>query len=143
MGTNYYVTIPSGGESLVEGLPRETRHETDVLHVGKSSGGWYFTLRVYPGRVATLEDWLSLLKRLTEIGGHIVDEYGDSHTLPVFTATMTDRTWHPVEHDAQFLAENFARKGRNGLLSHDPEKDGHATGSHPVHPVDYVAAAFS
>jgi hypothetical protein len=46
MGTNYYLRLhacPSCGHSAAE------------LHIGKSSAGWYFGLRVYPLRIVSRE----------------------------------------------------------------------------------------
>jgi hypothetical protein len=46
MGTNFYLKSP----------------DAEPLHIGKSSAGWCFSLRVYPEYgINNLEDWLDLL----------------------------------------------------------------------------------
>lgn len=63
MGTNYY-------------LIRETCphcHSEERLHIGKSSAGWDFTLRVHEDGPKNLEDWI---RRFLANGVKIFDEYG-------------------------------------------------------------------
>lgn len=74
MGTNYYL-IPKPACTHCD------RVETEGLHIGKSSGGWCFSLHVYPEgtplwegsnsqyKIRDLPDWLPLFN----LG--IVDEY--------------------------------------------------------------------
>lgn len=65
MGTNYY-WFESGYNA-----------EDDPsfgLHIGKSSGGWAFTLHIHPRReISTLLDWE---RKFKEPGSFIKDEYG-------------------------------------------------------------------
>ena len=59
MGTNYELRLAHGGETL---------------HIGKSSAGWAFALRVDPDRgINGLEDWERLW---SSPGARIFDEYG-------------------------------------------------------------------
>ncbi len=70
MGTNYY---------LKTAAPCPTcGHEQEPLHIGKSSGGWVFSLHVDPDAgLCDLPDWES---RWAKPGATITDEYGE--TIP-------------------------------------------------------------
>jgi hypothetical protein len=66
MGTNYYwhekEACPACG------------HSSEGLHIGKSSAGWVFALRVYPDQnINRLDDWIA---RFWMDGSQIRDEYG-------------------------------------------------------------------
>lgn len=67
MGTNYYVKT---NEKVFEnGFDVD-----EILHVGKSSYGWYFSLHVIPEKgINTLRDWLPILQN-----GVIHNEYGET-----------------------------------------------------------------
>ena len=59
MGTNYYLVTEEGRK-----------------HIGKSSGGWCFSLHVYPEEdINDLQDWIPFWNQLTP-DKHIEDEYG-------------------------------------------------------------------
>jgi hypothetical protein len=59
-------------------------------HIGKSSAGWTFGLRVYPDEgIEGLEDWIPLFER-----HGVIDEYGDEVTFHRMLATITERS-HP------------------------------------------------
>lgn len=65
MGTNYYVKTKQ--KQLVDGWMQPI-----ILHIGKSSYGWYFSLHIIPQYgLNELEDWKNFLK-----GKVIHDEYG-------------------------------------------------------------------
>ena len=84
MGTNYYYH-PSG-----ERLCPHCGQETPNLHIGKSSGGWNFSLRVHPREdrpIRSLDDWVA---RWSE-GGAIFNEYGDPVTPDNMLSTIKDR----------------------------------------------------
>jgi len=60
MSTNYYVQL--------------FEDPGTKLHIGKSSAGWKFSLRVHPDRdINTFYDWLKVLSRVSSV---ITDEYG-------------------------------------------------------------------
>lgn len=66
MGTNYYVK--TGKKIFYNGFDVD-----EILHIGKSSHGWYFSLHVIPWKnINTLRDWLPYLQ-----GGEIHNEYGE------------------------------------------------------------------
>jgi hypothetical protein len=88
MGTNYdwLEACPHCGGRL-EGLR---------LHIGKSSAGWCFSLRVHPDRgIHSLEDW----KKRWESGGEIVDEYNRLSTVPEMLRTILDRGPNLLRHE--------------------------------------------
>jgi hypothetical protein len=86
MSTNYYVYLADGTD------------ESEVLHIGKSSMGWVFSLRVYPERgIRTLYDWLPIL---LDSQNAIRDEYGRDITVTEILRTITvrDRNSHTLIH---------------------------------------------
>lgn len=95
MGINYYLTKPR--------CPT-CGHKADRLHIGKSSAGWFFGLRVYPnidgeldGRlqgwipseIVELDTWRQLFELYP-----IEDEYGRNVPTEDMIACITDRS-HP------------------------------------------------
>lgn len=80
MGTNYYFNHPKC-EHCGLSLPR--------LHIGKSSGGWCFSLHV-TDEIKDLEDWK---KFLSETNGTIEDEYGREISLKELLQVITERSW--------------------------------------------------
>lgn len=113
MGTNYY---------LHEKKPATCKHcghteKTEPLHIGKSSGGWCFSLHVIPNEgLNTLEDWQ---KRWSVPGAFIQNEYGEPITPAEMTAEITQRSrdgladWSPAAY-----ARNNARPGPQNLIRH-------------------------
>lgn len=131
MSTNYYAQ-KSGKEEL---------------HIGKSSHGWCFSLRVYPELgLNTLKDWAKFLKQHDVL---IADEYGSVWTADEMLAKITDRKhtqvppvwemdqvsfrkrygrWYRNPDD--FMRQNHAVPGPNGLLRHkEDETTSHGEGT--------------
>lgn len=81
MSTNYY---------LRESKPCPTcGHSNKPRHIGKSSVGWVFTLRIYPEEgINTYEDWYD---RWTRQGVTIIDGYGRVTPLIDMVQTVTGR----------------------------------------------------
>lgn len=95
MGTNYYLrtaACPTCG------------HQKNDLHIGKSSAGWYFGLRVYPNedgihdgqlspfeakQILELDDWRPLFEKFP-----IFDEYDKPVTAEDLLKEITERS-HP------------------------------------------------
>lgn len=122
MGTNYYL-IEKGSEPCphcgTENAPRKR-------HIGKSSAGWCFSLRVYPwDGINDLDDWLPLF------AGEIRDEYGSLIDAFEMRKKITQRScsswesrkwgepypWcYPTEAD--FHERNNSERGPNGLARH-------------------------
>jgi hypothetical protein len=82
MGTNYYwyEKAPCG----------ECKREFESVHIGKSSVGWNFSLRVHPDLgINSLSDWEERWG-----SGEIKDEYGRIVSPEGMKATITERS-HP------------------------------------------------
>lgn len=120
MGTNYYwhdVTTPF-----------------TPIHVGKSSGGWCFSLHVYPeNNINDLEDWLKIFDNRM---GYIRNEYGESVSRREMIDIITNRygkndwgTWNDrlssywYKNWKDFHRLNHSKPGPNGLLRHKTEED--------------------
>ena len=79
MGTNYYVEY-----NQCEHCGRNDRR-----HIGKSSAGWAFSLRVYPDEgINTFDDWKPIF-----FAGSIVDEYGNDVPAGQMIHKITNRSW--------------------------------------------------
>ena len=120
MGTNYY--------AIKDACPH-CGHSEEKLHIGKSSGGWVFSLHVIPEKgINTLADWLDYWEHP---GITIEDEYGRPITPEDMLKEITERegrhnfhvplnpatsgsnrytTWEKVH------ALNHSEPGPNGLL---------------------------
>lgn len=98
MGTNYY---------LKSVRCEHCGRGSEDLHIGKSSGGWTFALRIYPAdgdgepnwrardfdadivKIESLDDWRPLFAKYG-----IIDEYGRDVTVDDMLSTITERS-HP------------------------------------------------
>jgi hypothetical protein len=92
MGTNYYLHQKPDRECCGRSF--------EPLHIGKSSGGWCFTLHVMPeDNINTLDDWRNLW---AAPGAFIRNEYGEKVSIADMEMTITARLWHgefPRRHD--------------------------------------------
>ncbi len=80
MGTNYYVET---NDTTPNGI------ECEKLHIGKSSMGWVFSLRVYPERgINSLYDWMPIILDNQNV---IRDEYGHNITAAEMLRTIAVR----------------------------------------------------
>ena len=116
MGTNFYYYED----------PEVTDIEDEsVLHIGKSSCGWCFSLRVYPSRgIHDLEDW----ERKWDEGGIIRDEYEAEVPVEEMKSIITERSYSERDFTfswtygymgkRDFLEKNCAVEGPNNLLRH-------------------------
>lgn len=108
MGTNFY---------LVENPCDKCGRNNDKFHIGKSSVGWAFALRVYPHRqITSLNDWIY---RFIRPDTRIEDEYGRLHTVEeMLHCIFRGSTPSPErnEIDRKFLAENGAELDCRGFL---------------------------
>ena len=114
MGTNYFVT----------GVSHEDCDNSGRLHIGKSSGGWCFSLAVHNG-LQSLAAWQELwsLPRV-----RIEDEYGRPVTPEQMIEQITERSWDRASSldpegylaldRAEWLRRNSAVEGPNGLARH-------------------------
>jgi hypothetical protein len=110
MGTNYYIYVDTDDTSP-DGV------EVEKLHIGKSSAGWVFSLRVYADRgILSLYDWLPVLLNSQNV---IRDEYGRNITAHdmLRTITMRERT-EPVNWSELQFEINQAEPGPCNLVRH-------------------------
>lgn len=64
------------------------KREYEYLHIGKSSVGWAFQLRIYPEQnINNLEDWVKLWCK----SGQIFNEYGESVNITDMLSTIMAR----------------------------------------------------
>jgi len=109
MGTNYYLHTEE--KNKCEHCGRAD-HAT-VQHIGKSSGGWCFSLHVVPEEgINDLDDWRALWKE-----GRILDEYGNSISIADMEKIITERSWGARSNDFDY-ARNHAEPGPHGLVRH-------------------------
>lgn len=118
MGTNYYLQFPD--TNICPHCGR--RDEGERLHVGKSSGGWCFSLHVIPERgIEDLKDWEPFF-----LQGDIWDEYGEKVPVEEMRQIITSRgRKRPMDYpnrwyrsEKEMLERNGAELGPNGLLRH-------------------------
>lgn len=136
MGTNYYIyskPCPTCGRA------------DEIYHIGKSSGGWCFSLHVDP--VNGIND-LSDIKKLWK-GKIIKDEYGDEISKQGMLKLITKRSCPRDDNDApygyrsweDFHWRNNSCPGLNGLVRHRIE-EGHCIG-HGEGTWDLIVGEFS
>jgi hypothetical protein len=144
MGTNYY---------LHERPPCECcRRPFKRLHIGKSSGGWCFSLHVDPDNgIHDLPDWI---ERWSRPGAVIRDEYGEALSGNEMEAIITSRGigrtkdwdskwWRDSDwyySESQFHQSNGSERGPNGLLRHRIDGrhcSGHGAGTWDLMPGEF------
>lgn len=109
MGCNYYLSESEPCEAC--GRPY------DLLHIGKSSGGWCFSLHVEPDdpqHPQSLEDWQA---RWSLPGVTITDEYGRELSPDEMNHEITWRSG-PTRWSERELRVNGAERGPNNLARH-------------------------
>ena len=91
MGTNYYLHQKPDCECCGRSF--------EPLHIGKSSGGWCFSLHVMPeDHINSLDDWRALW---TAPGAYIRNEYGERVSIADMEMIITVRHWRgsaPARH---------------------------------------------
>ena len=105
MGTNYY---------LYEKPPCPCcKREYPELHIGKSSGGWCFSLHIYPEEgINDLKDWKILWVKQDAV---IKDEYGKEISPVAMLDIIKNREWVDRLISSEWYEENQAEPGPNGL----------------------------
>lgn len=106
MGTNYYVYIPNEDVTKVG----------EQLHIGKSSVGWVFSLRVHFDKgINTLYDWLPVFLNNRNV---ITDEYGSNITADEMLQRIACRSMPqpPVNWTEREWELNDAEPGPNNLV---------------------------
>lgn len=134
MGTNYYVKVVASEPRICSecGMFRET----ELLHIGKSSCGWCFSLHVIQDRgLTSLDAWAALLKSLDDLERcEIQDEYGTELSCDEMMAIIMDREGvsdSPHPYSDSWLEANQAEWGPKGLLRHRVQGNciGHGAGT--------------
>lgn len=94
MGTNFYIKT---GRKIKKTCPtcNHTYLEEEIFHIGKSSGGRYFTLHEDTEHHLTdLKSWVNFMKKaLKKPNAKIVDEYGEVHSLESMVQCITRINW--------------------------------------------------
>lgn len=118
MGTNYYLLElnPNYNQNEISNFiePAYTQR-----HIGKSSGGWCFSLHVYPEiGITTLKDWKSYIKSSkTKL---VIDEYDCKISLlklyDIIENRSSPRDWETFKDLQNYLNRNNAIIGPNDLL---------------------------
>lgn len=122
MGTNYY-SVKRGIENLDPDEFWELKNKSamgesdDVLHIGKSSMGWCFSLHIIPERgIHDLDDWIPVFIDPWRI---MIDEYMRLVDLTKIMGTITARRGR---EDSRWTAEdyesNYAEPGPSNLVRH-------------------------
>lgn len=116
MGTNYY---------LHKNACKCCKRSQQVIHIGKSSGGWCFSLRVYPpmypgdesdSPLLNFEQWKALIEDPASV---ILDEYDSPVDATDMLKTISERSWPKKSAmTAADLSRNHAFEGPNNLLRH-------------------------
>lgn len=119
MGTNYYARF---------NVCKCCGRAEEELHIGKSSGGWVFSLHVIPEKgITTLDDWK---ERLQKDGVTIWDEYGTQKSYEELMDVITNRGWEGHEYPytiwgktynsfEELARSNDGLPGPNNLLRHN------------------------
>lgn len=106
MGTNYYLYQKSDCVCC--------KRPYQPLHIGKSSGGWYFSLHVIPeDNINDLDDWRELWSKE---GAVIRSEYDEPVSVAEMENIITERSW-PKRTDFDYL-RNSAEPGEFNLVRH-------------------------
>lgn len=89
--------------------------DSEPKHIGKSSAGWYFSLRIYPDEnILNLLDWATLWKIQSS---RIEDEYGRRVPPADIYDNILNRHRHdPPDWDEKMFKENNAELGSNNLV---------------------------
>jgi hypothetical protein len=120
MGTNYY--LMRGGKPC----PTCGHCDNDELHIGKSSMGWVFSLRVYREHgITSLEDWK---REWAREGAMIRDEYDRPVTPEKMLEVVTEREGYAT-HSPIWYRANGAEPGPHRLARPrcDPPGEGGGT----------------
>ena len=137
MGINYYFN-----REVCESCGRAE----EVLHIGKSSAGWCFSLHVdeFAG-INSLDDWLELFKEPNSV---IENEDGEvlsnSEMQNIICCRKSEETFDKVPYGykswEEFHRSNHSEPGPNGLLRHKIDSGfcvGHGSGTWDLLPGEF------
>ena len=144
MGTNYYM-VKGEWEDLDEPIASMVVESPTPLriHIGKSSGGWCFSLHVMPEMgISTYEDWKNLIVDLMLDGWRIEDEYHDEISPEELHKVITDRRGScPMTEDQLNIYGPDAEIGPNNLAR--SRSDGSHCIGHGEGTWSYIIGYFS
>lgn len=104
MGTNYYLVSKEKTYHC-----EKCGYSPDRRHIGKSSGGWAFMLRVYPEiDIHDINDWDRLF---ADTRFYIENEYGDIISAGLMLNIITDRPKESRHSNPREWPEGFVRRG--------------------------------
>lgn len=136
MGTNYF-SVRRGIEERDDWW--DLRETEEVLHIGKSSAGWCFSLHIIPEMgINSLDDWIPVF-----IDPHrlIIDEYRDVIGLDKIMRVITCRgRADPNTWSDEMYRINHAVPGPGNLVRHSIE---HGCVGHGPGTWDYIKGYFS
>ena len=119
----------------------------EIIHIGKSSGGWCFSLHILPDfGIHDLPDWEPMIR---DHENKILNEYEEEIKPDDMMAVITNRgrkcdwTDAPYGYESweQFHKQNHSAAGPNGLLRH--RIDGHHCTKHGAGTWDCLPGDFS
>ena len=114
-----------------------------LIHIGKSSLGWCFSLHVVPEfGINTYEDWVRMFIDPDRI---IISEYNEVIPYTKMISIITARARpDPCTWDAARLARNYAELGPGNLIRYriDHERV-HGCVGHGEGTFDYITGEFS
>lgn len=138
MGTNFYLHRNTCNHCGRSDPPK---------HIGKSSGGWAFSLHVYPEEgIRDLDDWIPIFEDVKN--NLIKDEYGETLTPGAMQAEITERNWkvdakipYGYADWEEFHRRNYSEPGPYGLTR--AKIDGQRVISHGKGTWDCMVGEFS
>jgi hypothetical protein len=148
MGTNYYLRkgeyddLPEEFKACLTKVPSPAK-----LHIGKSSMGWCFSLRVHPTLgLNSLNDWLQYIPQMLNGGWVLENEYREEVTMERLLKAIMERGFHGDEvSNTKALIERASSDsfvhGPNGLARH--KIDGKNCVGHGPGTWDLILGEFS
>lgn len=107
MGTNYYLKLKD--HPLV-------KTKNSLLHMGKSSAGWHFLLKIYPPHINSFEDWKKVYNSKEY---EIINEYDEIISWKEMEDIITNRKQHEfIESDSEEVFERKLLTAQNRLGRH-------------------------
>lgn len=116
-------------------------HQDKSIHLGKSSVGWTFGLRIRPDdNINNWNDIVSLIKEKQADYWQIQDEYGTPFSFAQFSYVVCERQGKRASFSPSWLAQNYAMEGPNNLVRRLIDGQhcvGHGDGTY-----DYLVGSF-
>ena len=134
MGTNYYLHAPK--------CPCCGKEAEELIHLGKSSMGWCFSLHVYPeSGLNNLTDMFDFIgKKIDRENCKIFNEYGEEIAMGELLSVVTERRGHGTRSH-RWCSYNSAELGPFNLARH--KVDGRNCIGHGDGTYDYIIGDFS